>query len=64
MTLTDAQIDELNYSVRDFSRDVALTLDEMRKRLRQLEAKIQKLEEAQSNSTATAKLKLVHDGHG
>jgi BMFP domain-containing protein YqiC len=34
----------------------------MRDRLELLETRIKQLEEQQSSSTATAKLKLVHDG--
>jgi hypothetical protein len=54
--LTD---DDLNYSMHDFSRDVAFTLDEMRKRIRQLETRIVQLETREP--TTTAKFKLVQN---
>jgi hypothetical protein len=59
--LTTAELYELTKNGSDFSTDVVITLDVMADRIKQLETRIQQLE--QSNSASTAKLKLVaNDG--
>ena len=54
--LTTAELYELTKNGSDFSTDVVITLDVMADRIKQLETRIQQLEQS---SPATAKLKLV-----
>jgi hypothetical protein len=59
--LTTTELYELTKNGSDFSTDVVITLDVMADRIKQLEARIQQLE--QSSPASTAKLKLVsNDG--
>jgi BMFP domain-containing protein YqiC len=60
--LTDAQVFELTKHGSDFYSETVLLFAAMRDRLELLEMRIKQLEEQQSHSAATAKLKLVHDG--
>jgi BMFP domain-containing protein YqiC len=62
MPLTDAQVFELTKHGSDFYTETVMLFSAMRDRLELLETRIKQLEEQQSSSTATAKLKLVHDG--
>jgi BMFP domain-containing protein YqiC len=60
--LTDAHVFELTKRGSDFYTESVMLFSAMRDRLALLEGRIKQLEEQQSHSTATAKLKLVHDG--
>jgi BMFP domain-containing protein YqiC len=59
MPLTDAQVFELTKHGSDFYTESVMLFSAMRDRFELLEKRIKVLEEAQSNSAATAKLKLV-----
>jgi DNA-binding PadR family transcriptional regulator len=61
--LTTAQLYELTKNGSDFTTDVVVTIDVRADRIKQLEARIKRLEDQQSNASSTAKLKLVaNDG--
>jgi BMFP domain-containing protein YqiC len=61
MPLTDQQVFELTKHGSDFFTESVLLFSAMRDRLEILERRIKILEEQQSSSTATTKLKLVQN---
>ena len=57
--LTDEQVFKLSQGHDETTVGLILTIDALADTVKNLSARIEKLEE-----TPTAKLKLVHDGHG